>query len=177
MKISFLIRTARPLILLAVLSGFAAARAADVPAATDVLTPTKRQEVVDQAAKLLASREVPAITSDPFHPAGFEGLIAESGRPAGTTIGTTPREGTPTQPAGPRTEREILVALATALKSPNVMFVGGQPVLFFGQKRVKAGGTLTITFEGSQYTVEITTIAPPNFTLRLNREEFTRTIK
>jgi len=49
--------------------------------------------------------------------------------------------------------------------------------LVFGQKRVKAGGLLTITFEGNEYTLEIVSIAPPNFTLRLNREEFTRPIK
>ena len=34
-----------------------------------------------------------------------------------------------------------------------------------------------ITFEGNQYTLEITSIDRTNFTLRLNREEFTRTIK
>jgi hypothetical protein len=47
----------------------------------------------------------------------------------------------------------------------------------FGQKRVKAGGFLTITFEGNEYTLEIASIERPNFTLRLNREEFTRPIK
>ena len=34
-----------------------------------------------------------------------------------------------------------------------------------------------ITFEGTEYTVEVTAIENNNFTLRLNREEFTRPIK
>jgi hypothetical protein len=34
----------------------------------------------------------------------------------------------------------------------------GTPSISFGQKRVKAGGVLTITFEGNQYTLEIVSI-------------------
>jgi hypothetical protein len=181
MKNSFFIRTARPLTLLAVLSAFNLARAADPAApaagAPNVLSPAKRQEVVDQAAKLLAAREVAPVTSDPFHPAGFEELMAESGRPAGSPTGTTPRDGAPAQPTGPRNERDLLQAIGTGLKPSGFYTLSGQPTLVFGQKRVKAGGSLTITFEGTEYTLVVTTIAPPNFTLRLNREEFTRTIK
>ena len=168
---------ARPLVLLAVLAGFSLARAADPEPAASVASPTKRQEAVDSAQKLLAHRESPAVAHDPFHPEGFDEFVASVGRPVGSPTGGTPGETPTTQPTGTRNERDLLVAMATALKSPNVMVLGGQPVLLFGQKRVKAGGTITITFEGNQYTLEITAIAPPNFTLRLNREEFTRTIK
>jgi len=177
MKNSFLFRPTGPLALLAALSGFTLARAADPAVATSVLSPTKRQEVVDQATKFLAPRDMPAVTSDPFHPAGFEELIAESGRPPGTTGGTTPRDGAPTQPTGPRNDRDLLQSIGAGLKPSGFYILGGQPTLVFGQKRVKAGGSLTITFEGTEYTLVVTTIAPPNFTLRLNREEFTRTIK
>jgi hypothetical protein len=82
-----------------------------------------------------------------------------------------------TVPTGPRGDRELVEAIAKSLKPSGYIVLGGQASLSFGQKRVKAGGILTITFEGSQYTLEITSIDRTNFTLRLNREEFTRTIK
>jgi len=169
-------RLGRSLGLLATLAGFTLARAAEADAAGSVLSPLKRQEVIDQAAKLLAAREITAVASNPFHPEGFEALVAGMDRPAGSTTGGTTGE-TPAQATGPRSNRDLLQAIGAGIKSPNLIILGGQPVLLFGQKRVKAGGTLTITFEGTQYTLEITTITPPNFTLRLNREEFTRTIK
>ncbi|MDB6115914.1 MAG: hypothetical protein JWQ83_1518 [Lacunisphaera sp.] len=147
------------------------ARAAD----TDVVSPVKRQEVLDHAKKLLAPRELRAPAADPFHPEAFD--EAAPARVPGTAAPTPGTEIVATKPAGPRTDHDILMALATALKAPNVIVLGGQPVLLFGQKRVKAGGTLNINFEGTEYTVEITAIHPPNFTLRLNREEFTRPIK
>ena len=76
-----------------------------------------------------------------------------------------------------RSERQILQAIATSLKPTGNFIVSGEHTLIFGQKRVKAGGFLTITFEGTEYTLEITAIERTSFTLRLNREEFTRPIK
>lgn len=147
-------------------------------AAEDVAKPAKRQEVLDRARKFLATRELQPITVNPFHSEVFDANASSAGRGAGTT---TPAPGAGDAAAGravgPRTDRDVLIALAGALKAPNVIVLNGQPVLLFGQKRVKAGGTLNINFEGSEYTVEITAINPPNFTLRLNREEFTRPIK
>jgi hypothetical protein len=171
-----LLRAARWPALVAVLAGFTLSRAAD-PAS--VLTPLKRQEILDQATKLLAHRESAAVTNDPFHPAGFEELVAESNpRPTGTAATNAgPKETTASQPVGPRNDHDLLQAIGSGLKPSGFFVLGGAPTLVFGQKRVKAGGNLTITFEGTEYTLVVTTITPPNFTLRLNREEFTRTIK
>ena len=77
----------------------------------------------------------------------------------------------------PKTDRDILQAIAASLKPTGNFVLSGQPTLVFGQKRVKAGGLVTITFEGTEYTLEITAIERTSFTLRLNREEFTRPIK
>jgi len=141
----------------------------------DVLSPTKRQEVVDQAKKLLAIRDIPAPAADPFHSEAFNEIVAGVGHvPTATTGGETE---TAKPAAGPRTGRDQLKAIAEGLKPSGYIVLGGNPTLLFGQKRVKAGGFVTITFEGTEYTVEITSIASPNFTLRLNREEFTRPIK
>lgn len=171
-------RLTRLFVLPAALAGFSLARAAEQPdLAASVDSPTKRQEAIDAGTKLLAHHEEPAVTSDPFHPAGFDELVASIGRPGGSATGTASGETSPAQPTGPRNSRELIQAIGAVLKPSGFFVLSGQPTLLFGQKRVKAGGTVTITFEGNQYTLEITTIAPPNFTLRLNREEFTRTIK
>ena len=166
----------RLFVLFAVLAGFSLARAAESDAAGSVASPGKRQDDIDLAKKLLASREMPVVTNDPFNPEGFAELVASMGRPAGSIAGTS-GEAAPAQPSGPRNDRELLESIGAGLKPSGFFILGGQPTLVFGQKRVKAGGSLTINFEGTEYSLEITSIAPPNFTLRLNREEFTRTIK
>ncbi len=140
----------------------------------EVMSPTKRQLSLDQAKKLLTIREVSpaAADHDPFHSAAFAELV-------GTAVHATPSGDTAAShvPSGPRSNHELLQAIAASLKPSGNFVLGGQQTLVFGQKRVKAGGTLTITFEGSEYTLEIAAIERTNFTLRLNREEFTRPIK
>lgn len=144
-----------------------------------VLSPAKRQETLDRGKALVAPREITPIAVNPFYPTAFTEAVAGMGRVSGPA--TPSQEGgaasVKTAPSGPRTDRELLLAIAAGLKPSGFFTLGGQPTLVFGQKRVKAGGNVTINFEGADYTVEITTITPPNFTLRLNREEFTRTIK
>jgi hypothetical protein len=145
-----------------------------------VSSPAKRQQALERAKALVAPREVVPIEVNPFYPAAFAETVAGMRRPAGgTTTQQTVSDATttPVAPTGPRTDRDLLVAMAKTLTPSGSFVIGGSPLLTFGQKRVKAGGTLTITFEGNQYTVEVVSISPPNFTLRLNSEEFTRTIK
>lgn len=147
-------------------------------AAETVLAPVKRQQALERGKALVAPREITPVAVDPFYPTAFAEAVAAMGRvSAGTPTTTTPETGTPATPAGPRGDREILQAIAASLKPSGYIVLGGQPSLSFGQKRVKPGGTLTITFEGNQYTLEVVSIDRANFTLRLNREEFTRTIK
>jgi hypothetical protein len=157
------------------LLGAAAAAAGDT-----VISPAKRQEALDRGKALIAPREITPIAVNPFYPAAFTEAVAGMGRVSGPAT-PSHQEGSgdsvKAAPTGPRTDRELLQAIAAGLKPSGFFTLGGQPTLVFGQKRVKAGGNVTINFEGADYTVEITTITPPNFTLRLNREEFTRTIK
>jgi len=157
------------------LLGAAAAAAEDT-----VLSPAKRQEALERGKALIAPREITPIAVNPFYPVAFNEAVAGMGRVSGPATPSHQEggaESVKTAPTGPRTDRDLLQAIATALKPSGFFTLGGQPTLVFGQKRVKAGGNVTINFEGADYTVEITTITPPNFTLRLNREEFTRTIK
>lgn len=143
-----------------------------------VLNPVKRQAALEQGKALVAPREMAPVTVDPFHPAAFAETVAAMGRVSGTASPAGgPGDTANPAPSGPRTDRELLKAIAQGLKPSGYIVLGGQSSISFGQKRVKAGGVLTITFEGGQYTLEVTSIDRTNFTLRLNREEFTRTIK
>lgn len=133
-----------------------------------VLSPVKRQDVLEKAKKLLTIRDVSPVTIDPFHSIAFSEMISgpKVNPAAAAVLGVSPRS-----------EHELLRAIAAGLKPSGNFVLSGQPTLVFSQKRVKAGGLLTITFEGTEYTLEITAIERTSFTLRLNREEFTRPIK
>lgn len=149
-------------------------------AGNTVLSPAKRQEALERGKVLVAPRDIVVVAVNPFHPPAFAEAVAGMGRVSSGTPAPANNAGEEVvtrAPTGPRTDRDLLQAIAVALKPSGFFTLGGQPTLVFGQKRVKAGGTVTINFEGSDYTVEISNITPPNFTLRLNREEFTRTIK
>ena len=154
--------------------------AADVGTVT---TTAKRHESLENAKAIMVIEPVtlPADLNNPFNPAGLTGSTGTAVRTqAGGTTGTATTavaDNTPAKPTGPRSDHDTIQAIAAALKPSGFFILGGEPTLVFGQKRVKAGGHVTITFEGTEYTLEITSIERPNFTLRLNREEFTRPIK
>ena len=152
--------------------GIIALLAGVMAAAQDVSNPTKRIDALAQAKALLVPKTTPTAAKDPFHSEAFgEALAAVSGRGASGETG-------PAKPVqGPRSNRDLLQSIAANLKTSGFFVLGGEPTLVFGQKRVKAGGTISIRFEGTDYTLEIVSIERPNFTLRLNREEFTRPIK
>jgi hypothetical protein len=161
-----------------VLAGALAAASTRAAEVSDVQSPSKRQETLDRGKKLLAPRENQPAAADPFHSEAFDELLASLGRAPGASAAVSENLGThQAGAAGPRSPHDLLQAIAAGLKPSGFYVLGGQPTLVFGQKRVKAGGILTITFEGTEYTLEIISIDRPNFTLRLNREEFTRPIK
>ncbi|MBI2514088.1 MAG: hypothetical protein HYV96_19115 [Opitutae bacterium] len=167
------LRLTAPLALLA-----AIACAADV---APVTAPTKRTESLGTAQKLLAAREAaaPADLADPFHSEAFAAAAATSGTVAAGNQAPATGGGSGTavaRPGAPRSTRDLLQAIGDALRPSGFIVMGGEPSLSFGQKRVKPGGTLTITFEGAEYTLEVTAIDRTNFTLRLNNEEYTRPV-
>jgi hypothetical protein len=142
--------------------------------ADDVVAPAKRQASLAAARELLAPKEAANTQKNPFFTEAFtEALAASTGHAVASGEASS---GATASPAGPRSSRDVLQTIAMSLK-PRYMEVGGKPILFFGQKRVNPGSSLTINFEGTEYVLEIVSIDRPNFTLRLNREEFTRPIK
>jgi hypothetical protein len=83
-----------------------------------------------------------------------------------------------TAAAAPRyNDRQILEAIAPRVDPTGSVRIGDTDYLLFGQKRLKVGEKLTITYEGSVYAVEITAIERNNFRIRLNSEELVRPIK
>ena len=150
----------RMLVVLAAFAGLVSGAAANT-----VGNPANRAETLAKAKNILAEKTPALSPKNPFNPEGF-GESQEDVGPETNQI-----------PTGPRSTRDLLQSIGASLKPSGFFVLGGEPTLVFGQKRVKAGGLLTITFEGSEYTLEIVSIDRPNFTLRLNREEFTRPIK
>ena len=157
-------------------SGLLGAASLTVWAADEsVATPAKRVEVVTAAKTFLGAKEAEADIKNPFLLDTFNQVLAENSGRSSTADATKKEAPGPT--SGRRTDRDILVAIAANLKPSGFFVLGDEPTLVFGQKRVKAGGTVSIRFEDADYTLEIVSIERPNFTLRLNREEFTRPIK
>ncbi|WP_438480108.1 hypothetical protein [Oleiharenicola lentus] len=136
-------------------------------AEAQVVNPSVRQTALDRAKRMLSPREIVVPATSPFHSDAFNELVGLVDKPVVATAG----------PAAPRNNRELLQAIASGLKPSGYFVISGAPTLVFGQKRVKAGGLLTINFEGTEYTLEILSVDRTNFTVRLNRDEFTRPIK
>ncbi len=137
-----------------------------------VSTPADRQKTLATAETLLANHPtaLPAGANDPFHSTAF----AEA---TGAVVHDPAQAGDPASHRGRRNDKELLAAIAATLKPNGFFILGGEPTLIFGQKRVKAGSPMTITFEGADYTLEIVSVDRTSFTLRFNREEYTRPIK
>lgn len=137
---------------------------------SDLTSPKQREVAVELADKLVEPRVLAEETAQlvvPFNPAGFD-------RSNEKTKVDPANVNTSAPPAG---DLSILTALAEKLAPSGVAIIGGDPILLFGQKRIRVGDHLTVTYEGADYDLEITAIARTTFTLRLNREEITRPIK
>ena len=149
---------------------------------SDLATIEQRQSVVELANHLSQPADLPAIPDDlktPFTPVGFDrpDPVEKRGLPAAPSANAGPT-------AAPKqvTPRDILETIASKVNSTSSLTRGGVAFLFVklpggGEKRLKVGDRLTITFEGSDYELEITSITSTDFTLSLNNEKITRPIK
>lgn len=144
---------------------------------SDLLPPQKRAETVDLAAALLQTKELPPVTDDtpsPFAPPAFEQPDPEELRARQAAAAAAAAAGVVSRPAG---DRAILEDVSAHIIPTGIVRLGGESILLFGQKKLKVGDRLTITFEGANYDLDITAIGTTTFTLRYNREEITRSIK
>ncbi len=145
------------------------------PAAPTDLTPViKRAASVELAQNLLQSRLIPpplppSLVKDPFNPPDF--------RPRDLAV-------TPATPASvdpvviqANSDRQTLAKLAPLIQPDGTFTFGNDILLVYGQKRLRVGDTLPLMFEGKPYELVISAISGGTFTLRLNGEEITRSIK
>lgn len=142
-------------------------------AASDILPPARRQQVVDLAQTLAqppAPKPVPEDLPQPFNPPDFEKPAADETRPIAAP-------GAPAEPAGPAGDREILETLAARLVPSGTFVYLGKPQLVIGKNRFPVGTKFTVTFNAEDYELELVSIDRTTFTLRYRGEEITRPIK
>lgn len=154
------------LVALLVLAGAVRAGAA----VSDLTTPAKRAQSVETAERLAqvpVLEPLPAPLPQLFHPPGFDQPDASEARPAAPGAEDT----------GPATDHEVLEKIAARVRPSGIINLGGEPFLIFGQKRLRVGDHLIITLEKNDYEVVITAIESTTYTLRLNRDEITRSLK
>jgi hypothetical protein len=134
---------------------------ATAAAKSDLATPDERRESIDQAMALVrptVPAPLPADLKNPFVLSRDSSKGAEAAK----------------QLAG---DRQVLDAVGPHIVPSGVVTqVDGSPMLLLGEKKLKVGEYLTITFEGTQYMVELSAISHSSFTLRLNKEEITQPI-
>ncbi|MFT3784051.1 MAG: hypothetical protein QM790_18750 [Nibricoccus sp.] len=132
-----------------------------IAAPADVLPPQRRAQTLELAAKLSkpATAEqmaLPEAIRNPFNPA------------AETIVSTNKVT----------SDKDLVSILADLLQPTGVMGREDDLVLLRkGQKGVKVNDHITLSFDGSNYDVEITAIDQKNFSLRYNQAEITRPIK
>jgi hypothetical protein len=75
------------------------------------------------------------------------------------------------------TDRELLQKLALQIEPSGHFVVGGEPVLLVNGRRLRAGDSVTLNFEGRVYQVAISSIESNSFTLQLKQQELRRELK
>jgi len=133
---------------------------------SDVPAPAARANIISKATALLErkkeiSDDIPANARNPFNPLASDVVI---------------------EPVAPRSKipssgKELVALLAGMVAPTGSAERDGERFLLFGQRKVKVGEGIPITFENTQFELEVTAIEGNTFTVRLNHDEFTRPIK
>lgn len=159
------------------LVGSLAVAALEVSAAqADVPPAARRNSILELATRFAEAPGVAPLAPDlvqPFNPVAFgqpdpEELraIAAARAAAAAAAGQAPTKQT-----------GVLERIAERISPSGTLQLGGEPYLIFGQKRLRVGDLLTVTFEGQDYTLELVAIDRVTFTLRHEREQITRRIQ
>ncbi len=139
----------------------------------DILPPARREASVKTALALAAAPKVtslPAGLKNPFFPSGFS-------TPDSAELKALAAEGkAPAQAATPESETQILSDIAAWMNPSGTLKWGSTTFLLVGEKKLKVGDHLMITFKGHDYDVGISAIDGSSFSLRLNHSEITRPI-
>ena len=139
-----------------------------VSAAPDLAPPKAREKVVSAAARVVAERTVPAAPSTP-PPNPF---VAKEAEQAEEHIATP---STATEPT--LSGRDLLATLASRFPSTGTVSIGGEPILLLGQKRLKVGDSIAISFEGQSYELSIAAVSSTSFTVKRGENIHTRPVR
>ena len=134
---------------------------------SDVPAPVSRTNVIAKSTALLERRknlsdDIPANAHNPFNPLATDSVIE-------SVVVTKSRI--------PSSGKELVALLGGMVVPTGSAEREGQRFLLFGQRKVKVGEGIPITFENTQFELEVTAIEGGTFTVRLNHDEFTRPIK
>lgn len=149
-----------------------AAQVAMAAPRADVPLPVERAPVIELARRLAEPPKLDPLPADlpqPFTPPGFDLPDASERRPAAAA----PKAGEPPPPA---TDRDVLEKIASRIRPSGLVILKGEPLLVFGQKRLKVGDHLIVTLDKTDYDVEIVAIDSAGYSLRLNHDEITRSL-
>ncbi len=72
---------------------------------------------------------------------------------------------------------ELLATLAARVPATGTVNLGGEPMLLLGQKRLKVGDTVTISFEGQGYELSIAAVTSTSFTVKRGENIYTRPVR
>lgn len=141
--------------------------------ASDILpleTRRRSVETAERVAKISTPAALPSDIVNVFNPVAF-------GQPDGDELKAISAARATTEASRPATDRELLEALIPKITPSGTLIIGGEPLLIFGKKRLRVGDVLTVSYDGQDYNLELTTIDRTTFTVRLNHEKITRQIK
>lgn len=159
-------------------AGIFAVKSAAAPSkAADLISMDKRRPTVELAERLAhpaALKALPADLPQPFNPPGFEQPDPEETRALAAAQALNTSVAAVAKPA---TDRELLAHIAARIQPSGTLHLGDDTLLIFGKKRLRPGDHITVTYDGQDYELELATVDQSTFTLRLNKEEFTRSLK
>lgn len=130
----------------------------------------RRMDALAMADRVLAQRtpnftQLVADLSDPFFRVNFAGQDEVAA---------------PEEAPGRRFEHsdlDVLKGIAPGIVPTGTLLVGNEPYLLVGEKRLKVGDQISVTFDGLVYQVAVSSIERNSYTLRLNQHELRREFK
>lgn len=145
-------------------------------AASDIAGLAARRETVAMALSLIEPAPISPLPDEIvnlFNPVAFGQPDAEE---LAAIAAARAAEAAASAKAKPTSDTDLLELIAQRVVPSGTVTLNGEPLLIFGQKRLRVGDRLTVTYDGRDYTIELTAIQRFTFTLRLNRAEITRRI-